>query len=158
MRISTLARNVTRAAAVAAGFVLLAALNCVEDKVTEVVGAAGTYTLQTVNGSAVPFTVPGSNPAIVVQSGTISLGGQSSGPYTVRVAGTRGGTAQDLLGDGGQFSAAGSSITFTSSVLPAPSNTFAGTLTNGNATLTFTVTPPATTGFTGAVTLAFRRN
>jgi hypothetical protein len=78
---------------------------------------AGTWTLQTVNGAAVPFTLVGSGANRTdLTKGSVAL--SSTGGYTQSVelvTYTSGQPATNTLADAGTFTIDGSTITFTSS-------------------------------------------
>jgi len=76
---------------------------------------SGTYSLATVNGNSLPFTVP-HNPShtVVVQSATVTLGSDHS--YTIGGTGTSdGGDPEQVIADAGTYTLSGSTVTFTSS-------------------------------------------
>jgi hypothetical protein len=103
------------ALAVAAVLATLAACGSDNKGVTAPTDVSGTYSLVTVNGNALPFTVP-NNPShtIVIQSGTVTLGTDHS--YTVAGTGTSdGGAAEQVIADDGTYTLSGSTVTFTSS-------------------------------------------
>jgi hypothetical protein len=58
----------------ALGLLLVAAVGCFDDSITGSSTVTGTYTLRTVNGSPVPYTVPASGPGVTeIVSGSIVL-------------------------------------------------------------------------------------
>jgi hypothetical protein len=128
----------TPAAAVALSTLLaLGAAGCGDDNgPTAPRVSLGTYTLVSVNGAALPFTVPNTgSDTVVVQSATLTLTELST--YTVSVEGTQNSEATSVLSDEGTFSQRGSEVTFQSTRFAAAA--YAGT-TNGN---TLTITLPA---------------
>lgn len=112
-----LPRLIRVAAAAAATVTVLGAAQCAD--VTGQSSVAGEYTLSTVNGSALPFIIPGTgSDSVVVSAGTLSL--LASGQYLVTGSGTlNGGQQEPLLGDGGSYTMSGSEITFQSADDPA---------------------------------------
>jgi hypothetical protein len=134
---------------------LLATAGC-ESVVSGVVGVAGRYTLTHVNGIAVGagYTIAGTNPVIVVQTGQIDFGGTNSGAYAVAISGTRGGVSQAVLADAGSFVYANNTLTFTSSVVPAPNNVYTGTISGSTLTLPVSAEP---FGIGGSVTFTLTR-
>jgi hypothetical protein len=104
--------------------ITLVALAACGDSPTEPTAAslAGTWTLQTVNGAAVPATVAGSGANRTdVSKGSVVL--TAAGSYTQSVdlvTYTSGQPTTNTLGDAGTFSVSGSTITFTSSAGGSP--------------------------------------
>lgn len=145
-----------RTAAVMAFAALLAASSsCGSDSTSPSSTEFGTYSLVTVNGQPLPFTM--NNTAfgtVVIQSATIDLISQAGTPaYSATVNGTEnGGATQAVITDAGTFTSSGSALTFYSS-LAAPLS-YAGTL-NGNA-LTVTI-PASAVGATGTLVLGLQR-
>jgi hypothetical protein len=84
-------------------------------KVAGPTNVVGTYSLATVDGSALPFTVPNNpNHTVVVQSATVTLGSDHS--YTIGGTGTSdGGAPEQVIADAGTYTFSGSTVTFTSS-------------------------------------------
>jgi hypothetical protein len=120
---------------------------CGSDKkgVTGPTDVTGTYSLVTIDGHALPYTVP-NNPdhTIVIQSATVVLNSDHS--YTIGGTGTSdGGDPEQVVADAGTYAFSGSTVTFTS-------NTFTSlvyTATATSTTLTETV-PGAFGGSTNA--------
>lgn len=115
----------------------------------------GVYTLTTVNGQPLPFTM--NNTAlgtVVIQNATLDLVSQASAPaYTAVVNGTVNGQAtQRILADVGTYARTGATLTFSSTV--AAGLTYPGTL-NGNA-LTVSI-PGAAIGSSGTIVLGMQR-
>jgi hypothetical protein len=104
---------------------------CGSDKktVTGPTDVSGTYMLSSVDGDALPFTVPNnSTNAIVVQSATVTLGSDNS--YVLSGTGTSdGGDPQQVVADAGTYALSGSTVTFTSSAHPGL--IYTGTVTSG---------------------------
>jgi hypothetical protein len=76
---------------------------------------SGTYSLATINGDPLPFTVP-NNPdhTIIIQSATVTLGSDNS--YSIGGTGTSdGGDPEQVVADAGTYTLSGSTVTFTSS-------------------------------------------
>jgi hypothetical protein len=113
----------------------------------------GTYSLTTVDGSSLPFTIPntGDNTEIV-QSATLTLTGDST--YTASASGTENGDPTNIITDAGHYSVSGSQVTFTSALIEGGNYTgtasgttitvsiigaFVGS-TNGSFSLLFTKT------------------
>jgi hypothetical protein len=143
---SRVLRPVT-ALALAAVVATLAACGSDNNNSTGPTDVSGTYSLSTIDGSSLPFTVP-DNPdhTIVVQSGTITLGSDHS--YTVTGTGTSdGGDSQQVLADAGTYSLSGSTVTFTST-------SHSGTIYTATATST-TLTVAAPGGFAGSTDTSF---
>ena len=92
----------------------------------------GTYSLATVDGNALPFTVPNNpNHTVVVQSATVTLNADHT--YTIGGTGTSdGGAPEQVIADAGDWSLSGSTVTFTSG--SHSGLIYAGTATNTNIT------------------------
>jgi hypothetical protein len=143
---------------------LLAALTsfaaaCGDDnKATSPTNEFGSYTLRTVNGQSLPFTLTGtSRGTVVVQSGSINLStatSTSSGKpvYLAGVSGTANGQAQQLVTDNGTYTLTGTSVTFSSSVIPTVQ--YAGVISGNTLTLTL---PGLLFGTSGTIVLAMQR-
>ena len=100
--------------ALAAAVATLAACGGDSKGVTGPTNVSGTYSLSTIDGSGLPYTVP-NNPdhTIVIQSGTVTLGSDHS--YTIGGTGTSdGGAPQQVIADAGTYTLSGSTVTFTS--------------------------------------------
>jgi hypothetical protein len=123
-------RGVVAAAAVA----LLAA--CGSDSTgPRNANVAGTYTLNTVNGASLPYTVPNTGDNVeIVQAATITLNGDST--YAVNATGTLNGSAGTLVTDAGSYSVAGTQVTFTSTAIPGAHYTAVASGTGTSTTLT----------------------
>ena len=120
----------------------LAACSSSKSTVTGPTSVVGSYSLATVNGNSLPFTVP-NNPShtIVVQSATVTLNSDHS--YTLSGTGTSdGGDPQQVVADAGTYAFSGSTVTFTSTAHPT---VYAATVTT--TTLTESV-PGAIAGST----------
>ncbi len=88
-------------------------LACGSDAPTAPQDFSGTYSLHTVDGLALPVTVP--NPrehAIVINSVTATLNANHT--YAVAGTGTEDGNASTVITDAGTFTQSGSMISFTS--------------------------------------------
>src|SRR5665213_3698168 len=86
---------------------------CGSDSPTGPKNVSGTYTLHTVDGLPLPFTV--TNPrdhAIVINSVTATL--DSNGTYAVAGTGTQDGHASTVITDAGTYSQSGTAMHFTS--------------------------------------------
>ena len=112
----------------------------------------GTYALVSVNGAALPFTVPntGDN-TVVVQSATLTL--TDLGTYTVSAQGSENGQPTPVLTDQGTYTQSGSQVTFRSSQFSAVAYTGA---TSGN-TLTITVPAALLGASSGSLAFQFQR-
>lgn len=92
----------------------------------------GVYSLRTVNGSALPFTVQSGTTSVTLTSDVITIA--SNGSWTEAVAYTQtvnGQTSNGTGADGGTWIRAGSSVTLNST---AGSTGYAGTFSNGSMT------------------------
>jgi hypothetical protein len=105
---------------IAAAFVLTllvaVVVACGSDKkgVTGPGDVTGTYSLATIDGHSLPYTVP-NNPdnTIIIQSGQVVLNSDHS--YTIGGTGTSdGGDPQQVIADAGTYTLTGSDVTFTS--------------------------------------------
>ena len=96
---------------------------------------SGSYLLATVDGGALPYTVPGTGANVIVVSGaTATLNADNT--YSVSGAVTENGSDSQLLSDAGSYSVSGSNVVFISS-------TFGGASYSGVATSsTITATVP----------------
>ena len=112
----------------------------------------GTYTLVTVNGQALPYTVNNTSlGTAVIQSATLNL---SAPAYTATVNGTvNGGATQRILADGGTYSRTGSTLTFSST--SAPGLVYAGAFSG--STLTVSI-PGVAVGTTGTLQLGMQKS
>jgi len=125
-----------------------------DKKVTGPTDVAGTYSLSTVDGNSLPFTVPNNpNHTVVVQSATMTLGADHS--YTLSGTGTSdGGPSTQVVADAGTYAFSGSTVTFTST-------TYTGLIYAGTATTT-TITETVPGAFGGSTnssfTLVFNKN
>ncbi len=125
----------------------LAACGSAKKTTTGPTDVTGTYSLATVDGNTLPYTVPNvPDHTIIVQSGTIILNSDHS--YTVGGTGTSdGGEPQQVIADAGTYSLSGSNLTFTSSAHPPAVYTATATST------TLTVIAPG--GFAGSSNTSF---
>jgi len=122
--------HLVTALALAAVVATLAACGSDNTGVTGPTDVSGTYSLASVDGNALPFTVPNNpNHTVVVQSATVTLGTDHS--YTIGGTGTSdGGDPEQVIADAGTYTLSGSTVTFTSST---------------HATLIYTATATSTT-------------
>ena len=114
---------------------------------------SGTYSLATVDGNALPFTIPNTpEHTIVITSATATLGADHS--YTIAGVGTEDGSDPGtVIADEGTYSVSGSTVVFSSSTFSPASYSAAAT----SSTLTATV-PGAFAGSTNAsFTLVFEK-
>lgn len=140
--------------ALAVAVATLAACGSSKKTVTGPTSVVGTYSLATIDGSPLPFTVP-NNPShtIVVQSGTATLNADNS--YSLGGTGTSdGGDPQQVVADVGTYVFSGSTVTFTSTAHPG--GVYAATATT--TTLSESV-PGAIVGSTNtSFALVFNKN
>lgn len=133
-----------RAAALAASIAL--ALGCGSDSPTGPKNVPGTYTLRTIDGSALPFTVPHTvDHDIVINSVTATI--NENNTYAVAGTGTEDADASTVITDAGSWTQDGAKLNFTSSQ-------FQGAFYFANAkTDTITVTLPG--GFVNSTNTTF---
>jgi hypothetical protein len=111
----TIARaRAARVAVAAAAIALLGACGSDSTGPTNA-NVAGTYTLTTVEGSSLPYTIPNTAEEEIVQNATITLTGDST--YTASATGTVGGDPSNIITDAGHYSVSGSQVTFTSTII-----------------------------------------
>jgi hypothetical protein len=125
----------------------LAACGADKKTTTGPTDVVGTYSLVTIDGSPLPYTVP-NNPdnTIIIQSGTVTLNSDNS--YTIGGTGTSdGGDPQAVIADAGTYAFSGSTVTFTSSSHP-------GLIYTATATTT-TLTETVPGGFAGSTNTSF---
>lgn len=109
---------------------------CSDDEITATASAslAGTYTLQTVNGAALPLVVQASNPKIEVTSEQLVV--SSNGTFTIatnrRSTTAAGAVTTATVNDGGTYTTSGSQTTFRFN----SGNTAAAALSGSRLTLT----------------------
>lgn len=73
----------------------------------------GSYTLSTIDGSALPFTVPNSPPHAIISSAFVVLAADKT--YTYQASGSLDGVGSgDVADDHGTYTVSGSTVTFTS--------------------------------------------
>ena len=131
---------------------------CGSDKTTSPTNEFGHYTLLTVNGQNLPFTLTGTaRGTVVIQSASIDLSGATSASsgkpvYLAGVSGTASGQAQQLLADNGTYTLTGTSVTFTSAIVPTVQ--YAGVINGNQLTLTL---PGLLFGTTGTIALVLKR-
>lgn len=90
----------------------LALASCGDDTI---LGIANSWTLQTVEGAAPPFTVPNTEHDVVITSGTASI--SNGGHYTFTFMGTIDGDPATVGMDQGSWTIASSTFNFRSSTL-----------------------------------------
>ena len=128
---SSRGRVVRPVAALALVAVIATLAACGSDK-TSIAGptdVTGTYSLVTIDGNALPFTVP-NNPdhTVVIQSAQVVLNSDRS--YTIGGTGTSdGGDPEQVIADAGTYSFSGSTVTFTSSTFTSLAYTATATST-----------------------------
>jgi hypothetical protein len=108
---------------------------CGSDSPTGPKDVPGTYLLRTINGNALPFTVPNTlDHTIVINSVTATLNGNDT--YAVAGTGTQDENASTVITDAGTYTQSGSTLHFTSAA-------FQGAVYTASAkTDTVTVTLP----------------
>jgi len=117
------------------GASLALASACGSDSPTGPKNVPGTYSLQTVDGSPLPFTVPdGRDHVIVINAVTATLNDNDT--YALAGTGTEDGDANTVLTDAGHFAQSGSTLNFTSTTLGG------ATYSASAKTDSFTVTLP----------------
>jgi hypothetical protein len=129
------------------------------DSTSPVNSEFGHYTLATVNGQSLPFTMTGTvRGTIVVQNATIDLsaGTTASGgkpQYLAGITGTANAAGpQQILTDNGTYALTGATLTFSSNL--APGVQYVGALNNNELTLTL---PGVLFGTSGTFVLLLRR-
>jgi hypothetical protein len=121
--------------ALALGASLAFASACGSDSPTGPKNVPGTYSLQTIDGSPLPFTVPeGRDHVIVVNAVTATLNDNDT--YALAGTGTEDGNASTVINDAGTYTQSGSTLHFTSTTLGG------ATYTASAKTDSFTVTLP----------------
>lgn len=147
--LSSRSRTVRSATALALVALVATLAACGSDKksTTGPTDVTGTYSLVTIDGNTLPYTVP-NNPhnTIVITSGTIVLNSDHS--YTVGGTGTSdGGDPQQVIADEGTYTVSGSTVTFSSTTHSPASYTATATST--------TLTAMAPGGFAGSTNTSF---
>jgi len=157
MSMTTLSRLRPSALMLLVAFTSLAA-GCGSDDTTSPTNEFGHYTLLTVNGQNLPFTLTGtSRGTVVIQSASMDLSAATSASsgkpvYLAGVSGTANGQAQQLLADNGTYTLTGTSVTFTSAIVPTVQ--YAGVVNGKQLTLTL---PGLLFGTTGTIALVLQR-
>src|SRR5689334_20467690 len=133
------------------------AASCSSDHTTSPgTAVAGTYSLTTVNGQGLPFTLPSNTLGqVVIQSATITLTpGTPSSTYQATVSGTvNGSPTTQLISDAGTYTLSGASLTFSSTSIPLLS--YGGSFSNN--TLTVNV-PGQAFGGSGTIVLGLTKS
>jgi hypothetical protein len=126
-----------RGAMLAASIALLAA--CGSDSTgPSNANVQGNYTLLSVNGAPLPFTVTNTGENVeIVQDATITLTSDST--YAVNATGTLNGTPGTLVADAGHYSVSGNQVTFTSTTISGANYTANYATTPTSPTLTTTI-------------------
>ncbi len=99
---------------------------------------AGTYVLQSVNGQALPYIVPGETAAdeFAVTAGSIVLTNAGTFVMSESIRFTSAGSSADMtLTGSGTYTAAGGTLTFTVSDPELGSSSFVGTLSDRTLTI-----------------------
>jgi len=118
--------------------------------------AAGTYTLTTVNGQALPFSLTSSTlNQVVIQSATITLTpGSPSSTYTATVSGTiNGSPTTTLITDTGTYTVSGATLSFSSTSFLLL--TYGGSFTNNTLTVSL---PGQALGGSGTLILGLSKS
>jgi hypothetical protein len=103
----------TRFFRAASALLVLAYLAACGSDTTAPRDVAGSYTLSTIDGSALPYTVPNSPPVAIISSAFVVLSSDST--YTYQAAGSLNGVGSgDVADDNGTYRVSGSTVTFTS--------------------------------------------
>jgi hypothetical protein len=145
-------------ALVACAVLALVATGCGSDSTSPNTAEFGHYTLVSVNGQNLPFTLTGTPlGTVVIQSGSIDLAAGTTASankstYLAGVAGTATGISRQLLTDNGTYVLTGTSVTFSSSLLAGAQ--YAGTIADNALTLNV---PGALVGTTGTLVLKMTR-
>ena len=114
-KMNILSARLVRAAAGVAAVAMLAACGSSSTGPNNA-NVAGTYTLNTVNGATLPYTVPNTGTDVeIVQGATITITGDST--YAVNATGTLNGSPSTLVTDVGHYSVSGNQVTFTSTII-----------------------------------------
>lgn len=123
------------ALALGAALATLAACGSDTTNGTGPMDVSGSYNLATVDGSSLPYTVPGTGDNVIVVSGAAATL-NANNTYTVSGSVTENGSDSQLLSDAGTYSVSGSTVVFVS-------GTFSGASYSGAATSsTITATVP----------------
>ncbi len=125
-----------RAVATIAAAAMLLVAACSDKGVTDPV-PLGTYVLQSVDGHALPYVVPGEgSDELALTAGSIALmdGGRFGMSVTMRYT-SAGSSADMTMNASGTFTISGSTVTFTVVDPESGSSTFNGTLSNGTLTI-----------------------
>lgn len=118
--------------------------------------AAGTYTLTTVNGQGLPFSLTSTTLGqVVIQSARISLTpGSPSSTYQATVSGTvNGSPTTTLISDAGTYTVSGASLSFSSTSVPLFS--FDGSFTSNSLTVSL---PGQAFGGSGTLVLGLSKS
>ena len=118
----------------AAALCVLAA--CGSDSGTNPNNAAidGTYTLRTVNGSPLPFTIQSGTTSLTLTKDVITVGSNGSWTESMNYSQTvNGQTSTGTIADGGTWTRAGNAVEFDSQV--SGTVAYSGTFANGTLTL-----------------------
>lgn len=148
-------KTIRRAVFVAALAVLAAGCSS-NDSTSPVNAAAGTYTLTTVNGQALPFSLTSSTlNQVVIQSATITLApGSPSSTYTATVSGTiNGSPTTTLISDAGTYTFTGATLSFSSSTFLLL--TYGGSFTSNTLTVNL---PGQAFGTSGTLVLGLSKS
>jgi hypothetical protein len=131
MKMRTSPARALRVAIAAAAVAMLAA--CGSDSTgPRTTNVSGTYTLTSVDGSSLPFTIPNTGDNIeIVDNATVTLNSDSS--YTAVANGTENGDSTTIITDAGHYSVSGSQVTFTSSVIQG--GTYTGSVSGSTLTV-----------------------
>jgi hypothetical protein len=138
------------------GCLTVIAAGCGGDSTTEASAELGHYTLVSVNGQPLPFTIPQTTSgSVVIQSATIDLTSGTNGQlsYAATVTGLASGQGpRQLVGDRGSYTKSGSAINFSSTLVPGI--TYTGTVVESTLSVTL---PGALFGGTGSLVIALKK-
>jgi hypothetical protein len=122
-----------RAAVAAVAVALVAACGSDSSTGPRNANVAGTYDLTTVNGAALPYTVPHTTGTEIVEQATIMLNTDST--YLVNAMGTVDGSESTIAADAGNYTVTGSQVTFTSTIISSAQYTASATSSGLTATI-----------------------
>ncbi len=127
-----------RALAMVTAVATLVAAACGDKGVTDPPQIVGTYVLQSVNGHALPYVIPGETPAddFALTAGSIVL--MAGGAFTMSVSmrySNAGSSADVTMNASGTYAVSGATVTFTVVDPESGSSTFVATLSDRTLTV-----------------------
>jgi hypothetical protein len=125
------------------------------DSTTAPTNEFGHYTLLTVNGQALPYSIPQTaSGSVVIQTAGVDLSAGSSKPqYTAGVVGLVNGQGPtQIVADQGGYTLTGTTVTFTSAIAAGVS--YVGTISGAAMTMTL---PGALFGTSGTLVLSLKK-